>query len=477
MSIINGAVPMNIDHTRHEEPSTPSKDPLSSPAVHIQWQNSQSACAAMEELRAASSVPRRPPKRLTFDFELPTSTAGPSSSSFTTTTTSSDPFLPSRARSERTMRSRALAHVQSHSQNDVPAVPPADASKFLDMLGRASARVDENSRKRMRAARTVRTLRSPLKGKERVRSAAGTRSLDELQDHTNLLPAASEHRASTSGAHYSSLPVVPPNVFPSQTVGDTTLTDVDADDVPIMDVEPGPCAGTINNTGDPGSTRASGVTQPCSATTGHPQRRAEPPSPTPVRPAPITRHPPLQPAQPPKSVAAASAAPIQPTPLAPPPIAPLASAFPRHPVPTPTRPPADAVAGAATRKGVGVSAAPMTPESLPRRGASAFTTTITPSQLSLSSSQGPRRALGMTRTAPSSALAAASSSKVQHSAAVKRPFRPPRVHVPTKRQSQQQQQQWQQKEAKSPGVSDPDSSFDLAFDFDPEALEVAMRPY
>src|ERR1700677_1817011 len=33
-------------------------DPLSSPAVHIQWQNSQSACAAMEELRAASSMPR-----------------------------------------------------------------------------------------------------------------------------------------------------------------------------------------------------------------------------------------------------------------------------------------------------------------------------------------------------------------------------------------------------------------------------------
>src|ERR1700677_4294185 len=58
MSIINGVAPMNVDHIRHEEPSTPSKDPLSSPAVHIQWQNSQSACAAMEELRAASSMPR-----------------------------------------------------------------------------------------------------------------------------------------------------------------------------------------------------------------------------------------------------------------------------------------------------------------------------------------------------------------------------------------------------------------------------------
>ena len=59
MSIMNGVVPMNVDHIRHEEPSTPSKDPLSSPAVHIQWQNSQSACAAMAELRAASSGPRR----------------------------------------------------------------------------------------------------------------------------------------------------------------------------------------------------------------------------------------------------------------------------------------------------------------------------------------------------------------------------------------------------------------------------------
>ena len=59
MSIINGVAPMNVDHMRHEEPSTPSKDPLSSPVVHIKWQNSQSACAAMEELRAASSVPRR----------------------------------------------------------------------------------------------------------------------------------------------------------------------------------------------------------------------------------------------------------------------------------------------------------------------------------------------------------------------------------------------------------------------------------
>ncbi|KAI9457971.1 hypothetical protein BJY52DRAFT_1270667 [Lactarius psammicola] len=340
------------------------------------------------------------------------------------------------------------------------------------MLGRASARVDENSRKRMRAARSVRTLRSPLKGKDRVRAAAGTRSLDELDDHTNILHAASEHRAGTSGTHYSSLPAMPPKVCPSQAVGDASLTDTDADDVSILNVDPDACAGAADNAGDSYSSRARSVTQhvpPHSSTTGHPQGRAGSPSPTPVRPAPTTLCPP------PKPAAAASAAPTKPTPLAPPSLAPLASACPQHPVPTPTRPSAtDAVAGAAARKRARGSAVPITPESLPRRGASASTTTttITASQSLLSSSQGPRRALGMTRTAASSASASASasSSKVQHSAAVKRPFRPPRVQVPTK-------SQWQQKETKSPGGSDPDSSFDLAFDFDPEALEAAMRPY
>ena len=59
MSILNGVVAMDSDSPGYGEPSTPLKDPTSSPAVHIQWQNSQSACAAMEELRVASSVPRR----------------------------------------------------------------------------------------------------------------------------------------------------------------------------------------------------------------------------------------------------------------------------------------------------------------------------------------------------------------------------------------------------------------------------------
>ena len=58
MSILNGVVAMNLAGAGYEGPSTPLRDPTSSPAVHIQWQNSQSACAAMEELRVASSEPR-----------------------------------------------------------------------------------------------------------------------------------------------------------------------------------------------------------------------------------------------------------------------------------------------------------------------------------------------------------------------------------------------------------------------------------
>ncbi|KAF8266733.1 hypothetical protein EI94DRAFT_1701541 [Lactarius quietus] len=473
MSIINGVAPMNVDHIRHEEPSTPSKDPLSSPAVHIQWQNSQSACAAMEELRAASSVPRRPPKPLTFDFELPASAAGPSSST-TATTSPSDPFLPSRARSALTVRPRALGHVQSHSQNDVSATPSADASKFLDMLGRASARVDENSRKRMRVTRTVHTLRSPLKGKERVRAAVGTRSLDELHDHTNLVNASSEHRVGTSSAHYSSLPIMPPKISPSQTVCDTTLTDTDADSAPITNVEPDAGAHAVDiNTGS--STRARSVTQhapPCSLTTENSQGRAEPSTPMPIRPVPIALRPPppLQPALPKPVLAVATS--TKPTPLAPPALAPLASACPQPDTPTATRPPAKyAATKAAARKGANGPATPITPESLPRRGASVSATanasTTTASQSLLSSSQGPRRALGMTRTA------SASSSSVRYSATVKRPFRPPRVQAPTS----QPQQQSPKKDVKSLEGSDPDSSFDLAFDFDPEELEAAMRPF
>jgi hypothetical protein len=337
------------------------------------------------------------------------------------------------------------------------------------MLGRASARVDENSRKRMRVARSVRTLRPPLKGKERVRAAAGSRSLDELHDHTNLVNASqSEHRASTSGVHYSSLPIMPPKFSPSQVVGDATLTDTDADDLPVMNVDHDAAAGAVDITGD-SSTRARNLTRhvpPRSLTTE--QECVEPSSPTPVRPAPTALRPPQQPSLQPKPMVAAATS-IKPTSLAPPSLTPLVSACPQPDTPTPTRPPAtDAEAGAAARKVAGGSTALMTPESLPRRGASVSTatnvSTTTASQILLSSSQGPRRALGMTRKT------SAPSSSVRHSASVKRPFRPPRVQMPT-------QQQWQQKDSKGSEASDPDSSFDLAFDFDPEALEAAMRPY
>ena len=344
------------------------------------------------------------------------------------------------------------------------------------MLGRASARVDENSRKRMRVARSVREFRSPLKGKERARAAAGTRSLDELHDHTNLVSSSGDHRTGASGVHYSSLPIMPPKLSPLQAAGDAALTDTDADDAPTMGVKPDAYSGTIDNTGDSSSTRARSVSLHvplCSTTTERPQGW-EPPSPTPVRPAPTTLHPQPQPTAQPKLVAAAATS-AKPTPLAPPSFVPLATACPQHPIPTPTRTsPIEAVVGAAAKKGAGGSGVPITPESLPRRGSSASTTAITASQLLLSSSQGPRRALGMTRNAALLAPASTSSSNAQHSAAVKRPFRPPRVQVLTKRQSQQQRQKT---DSNSPGSSDPDSSFDLAFDFDPEALEAAMKPY
>jgi len=117
--------------------------------------------------------PTLAPMPFTFDFELPTSTTGLFSSSFTTTTTSSDPFLPSRVCSALTVRSRAPGHVQRHSQNDVPAIP-ARAAITTEGQG-ASARRGGNAFSR-RA----------------------------------LVSAVSEHRAGTSGVHYSSLPTMPP---------------------------------------------------------------------------------------------------------------------------------------------------------------------------------------------------------------------------------------------------------------------------
>ena len=460
MSVLNGVVAMNLASVGHEEPSTPLRDPTSSPAVHIQWQNSQSACAAMEELRVASSKPRcggsfskghvhtkKPnfdvlspfstsaPQPLSFGFELPP-TAGPSS-------TASDPFLPSRTRS-RSVRSRTLARVQSHSQDDVLAIPAADASKFLDMLGRASARVDENSRKRMRAREGdigPRAQKSSRKGKERMRATTTvmvTRSMDELGDQTNLR----RHMDPAGQVHYSSLPIMQSKGLLSQEDGSTTMRCIRAadkkDDNNEVHMHAPDAVAYSPTSGDavitiepPVSTRPQNGTNhrpPCSTATTtiitkHSQKkRLEPPSPTPIRPAPT-------------------------------PIALRASAANKFPViRTSTSPPK------------------------PSQG----------SILALPASQahGSKRALGMTRNVPR----AASANNTPHSAAVKKPFRPPlaratqpagagatgaaatspRGSTPTRTR---------QADDGMSAAADPDSSFDLSFDFDPEALEAAMKKY
>jgi hypothetical protein len=87
-------------------------------------------------------------------------------------------------------------------------------------------------------------------------------------------------------------------------------------------------------------------------------------------------------------------------------------------------------------------------------------------------------------------------STTPHSAAAKKPFRPPltRPAAPatdasppraaagtTSREPaklvQLSQRQRRRQEDEAGSGTDPDSSFDLSFDFDPEALEAAMRKY
>jgi len=92
-----------------------------------------------------------------------------------------------------------IENVLSHSQNDVVAIPAADTSKLLDMLDRASARVDENSRKWMTAVGSehARGLKKPIDtsitGKERMCvMTRGAHSMDELGDHTNFIRNAPE---------------------------------------------------------------------------------------------------------------------------------------------------------------------------------------------------------------------------------------------------------------------------------------------
>ncbi|KAH9983066.1 hypothetical protein BJV74DRAFT_54761 [Russula compacta] len=426
MSILNGVVAMNLDSTGYEEPSTPLRDPASSPVVHIQWQNSQSACAAMEELRVASSIPRHPPKPLTFDFELPTS-AGPSSSS-------PDPFAPSRTRS-RSVRSRALGRIQSHSQNDIIAIPTADASKFLDMLGRASARVDENSRKRMKARefelRTgrerARVQRSSIKGKDRMcATTMVTRSMNELGDHANLVQDARDH----AGVHYSSLPIMQSKDPASQHSSATQEADKDDVDMRIDAGVDGP-APVDEEDADPrlsayprnGSRtqRRHVPSRHANTSARHPKKRIEPPSPTPVRSVPIELRP--VPAPPPHKPAANHTSTLskptqgrpQPQPSARLPTS--TGSHSQHPAPAPTRPPPAAAIDRLSSKGDDGSAAPMTThgsQSLPWQRTT--TSALPPSQQAHAS----RRALGMRRS-----VSSRSSSNTSHSAAVKKPFRPP----------------------------------------------------
>jgi hypothetical protein len=440
------------------------------------------------------------PKPLTFDFELPPS-AGSSSPS--------DPFFPPRTR-VRSVRSRALERVKSRSQNDVLAIPATDVSNFLDMLGRASARVDENSRKRMKARESElntkrsrgRAQRISVKGKGRMHTA------DELGDHGNSV-------ANTEGPDggYSSLPVMQPKDPSSQNAA--TTTHADAEDV-HMDVD----VDTFAHAGDddakllPSTHPKKGIKNvpPRSpTTTRRSQKRAAPPSPTPVRSSALPTA--LQPMSTPSQ--RITAVPPKPTPI-PPPLA-LSSAAQHHttlcslnPIPAPTNqsqqlphlhpqpalsllPPV--VVGVPSSKGRSSSAAPTTTttDSESSRLLRLRTSSSSSSSVHFSSSQ-PRRALGMTgRTASSSS----SSSSFSNSAA-KKPFRPPLAaarsstspkpavyasrgssspRVVTRRATSRLSEPVQRPEDEKSFGTDPDSSFDLAFDFDPEALEAVMKKY
>ena len=400
------------------------------------------------------------------------------------------------------------------------------------MLGRASARVDENSRKRMKALgeRARGPKRSLIKGKERLcAKTRGSRSMDELGDHTNFVRDVPE----TSTVHYSSLPIM----LESQSkdtaaeykndvhVHSGTSTTATATLVAV----PAPGNDGIK---PPVSTRPQNRTQlfPPRATlsTRHSQKRIEPPSPTPVRsstpipfrPVPAPPAPTPVPAHRPKFDPSRTSDSVLPksTPRQLPHPSDIHSHQP-HPVPTPLPPAVNNVlngtpAAAAAAAAYAVS---MT-DSLVRHGrsasASASATTASTTSISLISAHPPpsqthghgsKRALGMTRTVPRSFSPSSNNNNTNtpHSAATKKPFRPPLARpsaaatasqattlpaVATKSQippttsshsrSHDSQRQRRQEDAGKKGSSvDPDSSFDLSFDFDPEALEAAMKQY
>lgn len=450
------------------------------------------------------------PKPLTFDFELPAS-AGPS-------TRASDSFFSSRTRL-RSARSRNIERVQSRSQGDVFATPAADASKFLDMLGRASARVDENSRKRMKVLgeRALCPPKGPLiKGNERsCAKTRGTRSMDELNDHTNFIRDPPE-----TGVHFSSLPIM----LDSQSKDtaeymNNVHTHSGTSTTATTTAAPAPGNDGIK---PPVSIHPQNGTQlfppRVTLSTRNPQKRIEPPSPTPVRSStsiPLRPVPALvstpAPAHRPKSSRTSDSAAPKSTPGSLPHPSDIHSQEQQeqqeqpHPVPTPL-PSAvnDVLKGAATAATSGV---PMS-DSLSRHGRSASasaTTAITATSTSTSlisahahpppsQTHGSKRALGMTRSVPRSF--SSSSNKTPHSAAMKKPFRPPQPRSatptpqattvpvaksqipPTSSHSHNSQRLRRQEDRGKRGSgADPDSSFDISFDFDPEALEAAMKQY
>jgi hypothetical protein len=469
------------------------------------------------------------PKPLTFDFELPAS-AGPSSRAST-----SDPLFSSRTRL-RSARSRNIERVQSRSQNDVFASPVADASKFLDMLGRVSVCVDENSRKRMKVlgGRAQGSKKPLIKGKERLCATAGsTRSMDEFGDHTNFIRDAYETRV-----HYSSLPTIilesqskDPSLSQRQPTS-TIQAEYKKNDVHTHNTDTAAVDASAPAPGNDGikppvvSSRPQNGTQhfPPRATlrTRHSQKRIELPSPTPLRssaplplrpvpaPAPTPAH---VPAHKPKSSGTSESALPKSTP------APLShqSQYP-HLVPVPTPPPPAANDALLLKKGASASAAQAVPtvpmaDSLTRHGrsTSASTSAAVAALPPPSQTHGFKRALGMTRTvlrSSSSSSSSSSSKPTSHSSAAKKPFRPPlarpaapgpgpsptpqtsyasatkppQIPLTTSSRSHDSQRQQQQRRRqedgskKGPG-SDPDSSFDISFDFDPEALEAAMKQY
>ena len=473
------------------------------------------------------------PKPLTFDFELPASAAASSPHA------SSDPFSSSRTRL-RSARSRNIDRgVQSRSQNDVFATPAADASKFLDMLGRASARVDENSRKRMKKALGERTgTRSPTKrsvikgGKERLcdKTRKGTRSMDELGDHTNFVRDPTSPLPETR-VHYSSLPIMlesqSKDTAPAEYKNDVHMHNGTSTASTTTAAVAVPASGN-DGIKPPVSARPQNGTQlfPPRATlsTRRSQKRIEPPSPTPVRPSaapPIPLHPVPAPAptstpapvHKPKSVRTSDSVLPKTTP------GPLPHTQQLHPVPVPT--PLPPTVNDVLLKGAGVAAAaaasaavPMT-ESLARHGkstsaaastsATAAATAATLTSKSLISAHPPpsqthvsKRALGMTRSVPRPLSSSSSPfNNTPHSAATKKPFRPPLARpaaaaaasasqaaakppiLPNSSHSRDSQRQRQQEEggSKKGFGADPDSSFDLSFDFDPEALEAVMKKY